>query len=180
MFILRKGVRFKAVSRLEREEESYWQSMVKGKRIELRISCIKSLRPFVEFAKVRGCGIISEGLKGIRKRFNFNNILDRRLHSWSFRKLQHYIEYKAKLEGLPVVFVNPKNTSSRCPICGGRLTPNEQWREKVCKKCEIVWNRDIVGCLNLLKMWRVCVTTECLGMNLTQELIFRDRKRKYT
>ena len=92
-------------------------------------------------------------MKDIRKNINYGRKMNRRLHSWNFRQLQFYIEYKAKLNGIPVVYVNPKGTSSYCPMCGGRLAPNGQWREKVCKKCNIVWNRDIVACLNLLKMW---------------------------
>ncbi|MEM2961306.1 MAG: zinc ribbon domain-containing protein [Candidatus Bathyarchaeia archaeon] len=40
-------------------------------------------------------------------------------HTWNFRGLQFYIEYKAKLSGLPVVYVNPRHISSLCPICGG-------------------------------------------------------------
>ena len=142
-----------------------------GKREKNRIKDIlhKVSKTIVEFAKLRGSGIILEDLKGIRKRINFNRIMNRRLHiGWAFRKLQSYIVYKAKLEGLPVVYVNPKGTSSHCPKCGEKLAPNGQWREKVCKKCDIVWNRDLVACLNLLKMWGVCVTPECLPMNLRQ------------
>ena len=44
--------------------------------------------------------------------------LNRRLHAWNFQKLQQYIEYKANLEGIPIVYVNPKNTSKRCHRCG--------------------------------------------------------------
>ena len=109
----------------------------------------------VEKAKQSNCGIILENLKNIRKNINYGRRLNRRLHSWNFRLLQFYIEYKAKLNGIPVVYVNPKGTSSHCPICGDKLAPNGQWREKVCKKCGIVWNRDVVACLNLLKMWGV-------------------------
>jgi len=55
---------------------------------------------------------------------SWRRMLNRRLHSWNFRRLQFYIEYKARLEGLPVVYINPKGTSSLCPVCGGRLAPN--------------------------------------------------------
>ncbi|WP_457549044.1 zinc ribbon domain-containing protein [Archaeoglobus sp.] len=51
--------------------------------------------------------------------------------------------------------MNPKGTSSYCPMCGEKLAPNGQWRDKVCKRCNIVWNRDLVAYLNLLKMWGV-------------------------
>jgi len=47
--------------------------------------------------------------------------------------------------------------------------------EKVCKNCGTVWNRDIVACLNLIKIKDVpvCVTGERMGMTLTRKLIFR-------
>jgi len=110
----------------------------------------------VEKAKQSGCGIILENLTGIRKCINYGRKMNRRLHSWNFRLLQFYIEYKAKLNGIPVVYVNPKGTSSHCPICGEKLAPNGQWREKKCLKCSTVWDRDIVACLNMLKMWGFC------------------------
>ncbi len=109
----------------------------------------------VEKAKQSNCGIILEDLKNIRKHINYGRKMNRRLHSWNFRQLQSYIEYKAKLNGIPVVYVNPKGSSSHCPICGEKLAPNGQWSEKLCRKCEIIWNRDVVACLNLLKMWGV-------------------------
>ncbi|WP_456486943.1 RNA-guided endonuclease TnpB family protein, partial [Candidatus Alkanophaga liquidiphilum] len=50
--------------------------------------------------------IAMEELDGIRENMNGSAKLNRRLHAWSFRKLQQYIEYKANLEGIPVVYVN--------------------------------------------------------------------------
>jgi putative transposase len=74
------------------------------------------------------------------------------LHSWNFRKLQFHIEYKAKLEGLPVVYVNPRGTSSLCPICGGRLRAPNRHRRLKCRKCRYEDDRDVIGCLNMLRM----------------------------
>ena len=60
--------------------------------------------------------IILENLKNIRRRIKRTKELNGRLHRWSFRKLQFIIEYKAKLNGINVIYVNPKSTSSYCPI----------------------------------------------------------------
>ncbi len=78
--------------------------------------CHKMAKEIVDFAKKHNMDIIMEKLKGIRRRFKYGRTLNRRLHSWNFRRLQFYIDYKAKLNGLPVVYLNPKNTSSLCPF----------------------------------------------------------------
>ena len=59
--------------------------------------------------------IAMENLKGIRESINYSSKLNRRLHAWSFRKLQQYIEYKANLEGIQVVYTNPKKYIKEMP-----------------------------------------------------------------
>ena len=130
--------------------------------------CHKIAKVIVDFAKEHGFGIIMEDLKGIRNRIRYNKNLNRRLHSWNFKKLQFFIEYKAKLNGIPVVYVNPYKTSSLCPRCGGKLAPNGQ-RLLKCKKCGYENDRDIIACLNMLRMRGVPVPPECLSMKLRKE-----------
>jgi putative transposase len=120
-------------------------------KMKTRDLCHKISREVVDFAKQHGFGIIMEDLKGIRKRINKGRMLNRRLHSWNFRKLQFYIEYKARLEGLPVIYVNPKGTSTLCPICGGKLASNGH-RQLKCQKCGYENDRDVTACLNMLRM----------------------------
>ena len=125
-----------------------------SRREERRVRdlCHKISREIVDLAKQHGFGILMEDLKGIRGRINHGRMLNRRLHSWNFRKLQSNIEYKAKLEGLPVIYVNPKGTSSLCPICGGEIVASNGHRLLKCLKCGYENNRDIVACLNMLRM----------------------------
>ena len=57
------------------------------------------VKEVVEYAKQFSKPIIiMERLNGIREEMNSSAKLNRRLHAWSFRKLQQYIEYKANLE----------------------------------------------------------------------------------
>jgi len=93
--------------------------------------------------------IVMERLKNIRENMNGSTKLNKRLHTWSFRKLQTYIEYKANLEGIPVVYVNPKNTSKRCHRCGHIAQVNG--REFRCPKCGLVYNRDLNSAINLAR-----------------------------
>ena len=38
--------------------------------------------------------------------------------NWSFYQLRQYISYKAERAGVPVILVDPRNTSRTCPKCG--------------------------------------------------------------
>ncbi|MBS7609611.1 transposase [Candidatus Bathyarchaeota archaeon] len=58
-----------------------------------------------------------------------------------FRRLQFYIEYKAHLTRLEVVYVDVKHTSSLCPTCGGKLAP----KEHRILKCECGFEADRIG-----------------------------------
>lgn len=92
-------------------------------------------------AKERGASIIVlENLKNIRKRVKRSKELNGKLNRWSFRKLQKIIEYKAKLNGIDVVYVKAKGSSSYCPICGEKLSPNRGRRMR-CRKCGLEEDR---------------------------------------
>lgn len=41
----------------------------------------------------------------------------RRHHSWAFRQLQQFLEYKALERGIAAVYVDPRNTSKSCSRC---------------------------------------------------------------
>jgi len=82
-------------------------------------------------------------------------MLSRRLHSWNFARLQFYIDYKARLEDLPVEYVNPRGTSSLCPVCGEKLALNGHRLVK-CDNCGYEQDRDITAGLNMLRMRGLC------------------------
>lgn len=72
----------------------------------------------VDTAQRTGRGIAVEDLAGIRDRIRARRSQRAILHSWSFHELRSFIEYKARLAGVPVVAVDPHNTSRTCPSCG--------------------------------------------------------------
>ncbi|HII66567.1 MAG TPA: IS200/IS605 family element transposase accessory protein TnpB [Thermococcaceae archaeon] len=127
----------------------------------------KLANKIVELAVKYG-GIALEDLTEIRDSIRYSAEMNGRLHRWSFRKLQSIIEYKAKLKGIKVVFVNPAFTSSLCPICGGKLSPNGH-RVLKCR-CGFEADRDVVGSWNIrlkaLKMWGVSVPPESHPMKM--------------
>ena len=72
----------------------------------------------VATAQGTGRGIALEDLKGIRSRITARRPQRATLHSWSFFQLRSFLEYKAQGVGIPVVAVDPRNTSRTCPACG--------------------------------------------------------------
>jgi len=107
----------------------------------------------VEEAKAKQYGIAMEKLTGIRKLYRRGNWQGRwyrgRMNSWSYAELQRQIEYKAKWEGLPVIYVHPHGTSSKCSICGERMKPEEN-RMLRCPSCGYTVDRDVNAAKNIL------------------------------
>lgn len=109
----------------------------------------KVSRAIVDFAAENSIGTIKlEKLSGIRATTRKSRKNNHSLHSWSFYRLASYIEYKAKLAGIQVVYVDPAYTSQTCPICGGRH--HAQDRHFVCPDCGYRSHRDIIGARNIL------------------------------
>ncbi len=75
-------------------------------------------KKLVECAKDTSRGIAVEELGGIRERITVRKAQRRQHHSWSFFDLRAKLEYKAKLNGVPLIAVDPRNTSKVCNKCG--------------------------------------------------------------
>lgn len=63
-------------------------------------------------------GVSLENLKRIRQRVTARSDQRARLGNWGFAQLGRFVAYKAKRAGVPVVFVDPRNTSRECRECG--------------------------------------------------------------
>jgi len=106
-------------------------------------------------AKAKRYGIVMEKLTGIRRLYRRGNWQGRWhrgcMNSWSYGELQRQIEYKARWEGLPVIYVNPHGTSSWCSICGERMKPEEN-RMLRCSSCGYMVDRDANAARNILAL----------------------------
>ncbi len=104
-------------------------------------------------AKRREFGIVMEKLTSIRKLYRKGNGQGRmyrgRMKSWSYGELQRQIEYKARWEGIPVIYVKPYGTSVKCSICGSRMKPEEN-RTLKCRSCGFTVDRDVNAARNIL------------------------------
>lgn len=91
----------------------------------------------VESAKRTGRGIALEDLRGIRDRVTARGGDARnRLSGWAFYQLRAFIEYKAMRAGVPVITVDPRNTSRTCSACGHCEKSNRRSQDKfLCKSC---------------------------------------------
>ncbi len=97
--------------------------------------------------------IFMENLTGIRKLYRKGNGQGRkfrfRLNSWSRFKLQKMIDYKSQwYNGFPVIYVNPKGTSSKCSICEDKVL--EENRNVSCPRCGLHIDRDVNAAKNIL------------------------------
>ena len=109
-------------------------------------------KKIVEKAKALGQGIALEDLTNIRTRTEKTVKKQQRYRhsSWSFYQLRQFIEYKAILRGVPVVLVDPRNTSRQCPVCGHTEKANRKSRDDFeCKVCGYADRADYVASVNI-------------------------------
>ena len=110
-------------------------------------------KAIISQAKEKKFGTVMEKLKGIRKLYRRGNgqgpSFRGRMNSWTFRELQRQVEYKARWEGIPVSYVNPRGTSSKCPNCDSPLIELEG-RRVVCPSCRQGGDRDVIASRNIM------------------------------
>lgn len=128
--------KLKAIKKLDNKEQRWMQDK------DHKVS-----REIVEFAKENNISVIRlERLANIRQTARTSRKNNKNLHTWSFYRLATFIEYKAKLEGIKVKYVNPAYTSQTCPSCGKRNKAKD--RTYSCS-CGFKKHRDIVGAMNI-------------------------------
>jgi len=110
-------------------------------------------RAFVKSLVIGRDFVVVEKLNGIRQKCRHRKSYNATFHSWAFNKLQQMIEYKCLEQGIPVVYVEPKYTSQRCPRCGtiDKRNRNAQALFR-CISCGYQHNADIVASFNLREL----------------------------
>lgn len=101
-------------------------------------------------AKDTGRMIAIEDLEGIRTRVTVIKAQRSRHHSWAFAQLGSFIEYKAALAGVPLVFVTGAYTSQTCPVCNHISKRNRPTRDEFrCVQCGYAGSADHIGAINI-------------------------------
>ena len=95
-------------------------------------------------------GIALEDLKDIRSRSRFRKPQRDRMAGWAFDQLRSFVEYKAQLAGVPVVLVDPRNTSKGCSQCGHVAKTNRPSQARFsCKACRYTTHADFNAAINI-------------------------------
>ena len=108
----------------------------------------------VRFAEERQYAIVLEKLGKNPAKEMINHVRDdqlrHRMYQASFKGIQRAIEEKAGERGVPVVYVNPGNTSKLCPVHNAKIFYSNNDRIGRCYAGGELWHRDVVACVNLL------------------------------
>jgi IS605 OrfB family transposase len=141
-------------ARLQRKGTPSARRRIKRRRLmEMRFAtdtnhCIS--KAIVRTAQGTDRGIALENLRGILDRVTVSRPQRRTLHSWAFNQLRQFIAYKAVLAGVPIVLVDPRNTSRTCPACGHVAAANRKSQACFqCLSCGLAGHADIIAALNI-------------------------------
>jgi putative transposase len=143
-FVLRKQLGckklLKEIKKQKHKEHNYVHDM--NHKISTEIVRVAS--------KYKDCVIVLENLKDIRKNMNFGKKGNRTGHSWTFRRLEDMIVYKAHRNSIAVRRVYPRGTSSVCKNCFGDIKRSPSILA-VCKSCKKKYNADWLGAVNITR-----------------------------
>lgn len=105
----------------------------------------------VEEAQRTNRAVALEELTHIRARTRARGADQRARHSnWSFAQLRQFIDYKARLAGIPVIFVDPQYTSQQCAVCGHIENANRRRQaEFLCLSCGHTAHADVNAAKNI-------------------------------
>ena len=104
----------------------------------------------VAYAKDTKAALVLEDLTHIRSRITVRKSQRSKQHNWSFRQLREFLVYKAQRAGVPLLFVDPRNTSRMCHCCGSVEKQNRRSQADFsCLRCGHTANADINAARNL-------------------------------
>lgn len=94
--------------------------------------------------------IAIEELTGIGKRTTVTRPHRAKHSNWAFSQLRIFVDYKARLAGVRLFVVDPRNTSRTCSACGHCEKANRKSQaEFVCKQCGHTENADFNAAKNI-------------------------------
>jgi IS605 OrfB family transposase len=97
--------------------------------------------------------IVYEDLSNNFKKINRD--LNYEIHSWFYGKILNYLISIANWNGIATIYVDPKNTSKKCPKCNNELKEyNGNLHYLECKQCGFKDDRDHIAVANITKKFK--------------------------
>ncbi|WXG44251.1 MAG: transposase [Promethearchaeati archaeon SRVP18_Atabeyarchaeia-1] len=152
---LQKRGRYKALKRIKNRESRIVRDLNH-----------KVSRKIVDLAASLGRGIKLERLEGIRGSRRHAKSFRYSLNSWSFYQLQRFVEYKAKLRGVAVAYVEPAYTSQTCSRCGHMGHRNGKHFK--CPSCGHVENADVNASFNIAALRQIGVSQSGIDRDMPE------------
>jgi putative transposase len=145
----------KLAEELQKKHPRNWRFLKWARRIRARwLGKAKSIlvdsahrvsKKLVEIAREYNAVIVFEDLEEIKRNNNGGKRLSWMNPMWCYRRIQEYTEYKALLDGIKTIYVNPAKTSKKAP--NGKKIKFIDYR--FLQLGEIITTRDVVASWNL-------------------------------
>lgn len=133
-------------------------------------------KQLVQNAKNSNAALAFEDLTNIRQSLNQkrrSKTERRRTNNWAFYQLRMFVDYKARIAGVPVVFVPPAYTSQTCsrchhvhPVKGKSYRNGKSYK---CGNCGFEHDADINAALNIAALGLSVTQPESLKMTCQLE-----------
>jgi len=113
-------------------------------------------KQIVDFAKNKNAFIVFEKLEKPKKnRSKMSKKSQYKLSQFTFKKLSDLVDYKAKREGIKVLYISPEYTSKECSHCGEKVNTQRPFNGNSslfkCNKCGVELNADYNASINIAK-----------------------------
>ena len=145
----------KLAEELQKKHPRNWRFLKWARRVRARwLSRARNIlvdsahrvsRKLVEVAREYNAIIVFEDLGKIRENSNGGKKLSWEKPLWCYRRIQEYTEYKALIEGIKTIYVNPAKTSKKAP--NGKKIRFINYR--FVQLGEVVTTRDVVASWNI-------------------------------
>lgn len=143
-------------SRCQRGSRRYLKLQRTKNKVKAKAQrCLRDLdhkvtRVAVDWLAARGVGTVIIGdLRNIANGKRLSRLSQQKIGQWQRGRQERYVEYKFAALGGTVVYRSERRTSSTCPHCGQRVSPNG--RVFKCK-CGFSCHRDVVGSAGILSL----------------------------
>jgi len=134
--------------------------------------CQRISNEIVKIALKYNCiAIVYEDLSNNFK--NKNEDFNYKIHSWFYGKIINYLTNIANWNGIATIYVDPKDTSKKCPKCNGELEKDKNFNDLhhfECKNCGFKEDRDCIAVANIAKKFLMKLWETRLGLLLGFEM----------